>query len=102
VLYGPKSCEPMKQKQAPQAFEEDPTEFITVDLEVYSRRKLSVLARALGQRLSLSYDGGEKGKYFCAFSGGGFFWPTRRRPVTADQQIVALVGLVRTLPPVII
>lgn len=79
-------------------FEDEPTNFITVDLEVYSRRRLTKLATVLTKHLSLHHEGAwGRGLYFAAF--GGIEYRGKRPLKTADQQIVALVRLVRALPP---
>ena len=89
----------MTKARVPEEYEDEPTAFLTVDLEVYSRRRLARLAAVLTKRLSLQYEGKHsKGRYFVAFGDGSLYWTSRRRLTTPDQQIVALVRLIKTLP----
>ena len=89
----------MKKGRVLEEFEDEATHFITVDLEVYSRRRLARLAAVWEKPLSLHYEGKHsKGLYFVAFGGCGIFWRRGRHLKTADEQIMALVRLIRALP----
>jgi hypothetical protein len=90
-----------KRAGAPDDDEDEPTHFITVDLEVYSRRRLAVLAAALGRHLSVHYEGREEPGYYAAtFGGRGFQWVRGRdKCLTPDEEIRGLVRLVKRLPP---
>ena len=98
MLYGPKVLDHMKKPPARLTFEDAPTDFMTVDLEVYSRRRLKPLAEYLSKHLSVHHEGPwGRGLYFAAFGGSGY---KGNRPLrTADQQIAELVRLVRAFPP---
>ena len=99
MLYGPKLVAAMTKMPDRLRFEDEPTDFITVDLEVYSRRRLTKLATALSPYLGLHHEGPwGRGLYFAAFGGAGHRVKYSRSG-TAAQQIEALVRIVRGLPP---
>jgi hypothetical protein len=66
------------------------TEFLNVDLDVYSRSNLEPLAVELGDRVSVLYVGRERGMRSVHLEIAG-------QPAGADEAIRAFVGLVRKL-----
>jgi hypothetical protein len=64
---------------------------MVVDLDVFSRRRLSALAEAFGDRVFVLYEGRWGSRYSAHFELHG--WNQ-----TADQQIRGLVSLIRKLP----
>jgi hypothetical protein len=82
----------LKRKGAKEWVREDGTHFITVDLDVLSRRKLSLLVEGLGRRrVFVLHEGRWGSRYSANVELDG--WNK-----TADQQIQGLVALIRRLP----
>jgi hypothetical protein len=81
----------LKRKKAGEWVQEEGTHFVAVDLDVFSRRRLSALAEALGDRVVALYEGRWGSRYSAHFELHG--WNQ-----TADQQIRGLVSLIRKLP----
>jgi hypothetical protein len=81
--------------------DEEPTHFITVDLEVFSRRSLKALVAALGEKVILLHAGRLGNRYHASMEvadvGGGVTYSGDDRP-TAEQEIRALLDLVDGLP----
>jgi hypothetical protein len=73
---------------------DDEARFMNVDLDVFSRRSLVPLADALGEKVSQMYVGRE-GRHY-----GAHFELAYSYGKDADRLIVALVRLVKGLPPI--
>jgi hypothetical protein len=69
------------------------THFITVDLEVFARTRLTGLADALGESVLVLHEG-RWGSRYCATFELSDSWQ-----LSADQEIRRFVRLVRSLPP---
>jgi hypothetical protein len=63
-----------------------------VDLEVYSKVRLTGLVDAFGKRVGVLYDGRVRSRYFAAFELHGW-------QLTEEQEIRRFVSMVRRLPP---
>ena len=81
----------LKQKKPGEWIREDGTTFRAVDLDVFSRRRLSALVHAFGDRVVVLYEGRWGSRYSAHFELHGC-------NQTADQQIRGLVSLIRKLP----
>jgi hypothetical protein len=81
----------LKQVKPGEWVQEEGTHFMVVDLDVFSRRRLSALAEAFGDRVFVLYEGRWGSRYSAHFELHG--WNQ-----TADQQIRGLVSLIRKLP----
>ena len=81
----------LKQKKPGEWIQEEGTTFRAVDFDVFSRRRLSALAEAFGDRVVVLYEGRWGSRYSAHFELHG--WNQ-----TADQQIRGLVSLIRKLP----
>jgi hypothetical protein len=68
------------------------THVIAVDVEVYSRVRLSTLAHAFGERVFVHYEGRDRSRYLAAFG-------LRDWELTEDHKIRRFVAMVRRLPP---
>jgi hypothetical protein len=77
------------------AHDEEPTHFITVDLEVFSRRRLKPLVAALGEKVIVLHEGRWGPRYHASVNGSGYRRNTR---LTADQEIGELIDLIDALP----
>ena len=64
----------------------------TVDLEIYSRIRLSPLVEAFGERVAVLYDGRVRSRYLAALEVHGW-------QLTEEQEIRRFVSMVRQLPP---
>jgi hypothetical protein len=69
------------------------THFVTVDLDVFSRTRLTELARAFGDSVLVLHEG-RWGSRYCASFELSNSWQ-----LSADQETRRLVSLVRGLPP---
>ena len=69
------------------------THFITVDLDVFSRNRLTGLVQAFGESVLVLHEG-KWGSRYCASFELSNSWQ-----LTADQEIRRFVALVRSLPP---
>jgi hypothetical protein len=81
----------LKEKKPGEWIQEEGTTFRAVDLDVFSRRRLSALAEAFGDRVVVLYEGRWGSRYSAHFELHG--WNQ-----TADQQIRGLVSVIRKLP----
>ena len=63
-----------------------------VDLEVYSKARLSALADAFGERVCVLFEGRAGSRYLAAFE-------LHAWQLTEDQEIRRFVAMVRRLPP---
>jgi len=72
------------------ASDEEATNFLNVDLDIFSKSRLEPLVAAFGDRVEVHYVGREGSRY-CAHLERGF-------PRNADTGIKALAALVRQLP----
>ena len=79
----------MKTKAAG-SFDEEATNFLNVDLDVYSESRLEPLVAAFGDEVSVHYVGREGSRYGAHLELGF--------PRSADTGIKALAALVRRLP----
>lgn len=79
--------------QATAASESEPTSFITVDLDVFSRARLRFLAEALGNSVIVLYEGRWGSRYSANFELADSW------QLTADQEIRRFVRLLEALPP---
>jgi len=69
------------------------THFRTVDLDVYSRARLTGLVEGFGDRMFVLHDGKWGSRYLASFELGNSW------QLSADQEIRRLVALVHRLPP---
>jgi hypothetical protein len=80
--------------------EDEKTHFITVDLDVYSKRRLAALAEGFGQKAMVHYEG-RWGSRYGAFFGSYAAVRTASRPggPTCDEIIQGWAALIKRLPP---
>jgi len=81
----------LKRKNPGHWVQEEGTHFVAVDLDVFSKHKLSALAAALGDRVIVLHEGRWGKRY-----SGHFEWHGWNQ--TADEQIRELVSLISKLP----
>jgi hypothetical protein len=74
--------------------DDEPTHFITVDLEIFSKRKLKALVTALHEKVVVLHEGRWGHRYHASVNGSGYRGNTR---LTADQEIGELLGLIDIL-----
>jgi hypothetical protein len=80
--------------------EEEKTHFITVDLDVYSKRRLKALADGFGDKVMVLYEGPWEGRYSAFFgSYAAVRTPSRPAGPTCDEVIQAWIVLIKRLPP---
>jgi hypothetical protein len=84
---------PKKRKNAARRTCE-PTKYINVDLDIYSRVPLTGLIEAMGDGAFVLYVGGERQKYEAHIELG-----SSHMGMTADRTIIGLTRLVKRLPP---
>jgi hypothetical protein len=72
----------------------EPTRFLNVDLDIYSRVPLKELVDAMGAKAIVLYVGGERQKYEAHLE-----LASRPMGMTADRTILGLTRLVKRLPP---
>jgi hypothetical protein len=80
--------------------EDEKTHFITVDLDVYSKRRLDALAKGFGEKAMVLHEG-RWGRRCCAFFGSYGAVRTPRRPTgpTCDEVIQEWLVLIKRLSP---
>lgn len=71
----------------------EPTSFITVDLDVFSKTRLRALAEALGDSVIVLHEGRWGSRYSAHFELSNSW------NLTADQEIQAFIRLLQTIPP---
>src|SRR6185295_7067807 len=71
----------------------DGTHFRTVDLDIYSRVRLTGLVEAFGDNMLVLHEGKWGSRYLASFELGNSW------QLSADQEIRRLVALVHRLPP---
>jgi hypothetical protein len=75
------------------------TYFITVDLDIYSKRRLARLVEALGDKVTVLHEGRWGSRYSANLEGTS--WRRARGKeirLTADQEIRELIALIKHLP----
>ena len=73
-------------------FDEDATNFLNVDLDIFSKSRLNKLVAAFGDKIMVHYVGRDRSRYSAHFALGYYF------PNTADTAIRAIARLVNDLP----
>jgi hypothetical protein len=71
------------------------THFITIDLDVFSRRRLSGLVAALGETVFALYEGPWKSRYAAILE---LAIPSKMTTMTADGEIRRFISLINALP----
>ena len=71
--------------------QEEGTRFIRVDLDVFSRRRLTALATAFGDRVFLLHEERHGSRYILRCEARGW-------NLTIDQEIRVLIALIKKLP----
>jgi len=72
----------------------EPTKYINVDLDIFSRVPLKELVDAMGEEAFVLYVGGERQKYEAHVE-----LASSHMGMTADRTIIGLTRLVKRLPP---
>lgn len=79
------------KKRAHQPLNDDETYFITVDLDIYSKRRLAPLVEELGRKVVVLHEGRWGSRYSASVELGSS-WNK-----SADQEIRGLISLIRGL-----
>ena len=72
----------------------EPTKYLNVDLDIYSRVPLKELVASMGREVLVLYVGGERQKYEAHLE-----LASSLMDMTADRTIIGLTRLVKRLPP---
>jgi len=78
--------------RAARTFDEEATNFLNVDLDIFSKSRLEKLVAAFGNAISVLYVGREGSRYSAHLELGQYFGKD------ADSEVKALTALVRRLP----
>ena len=78
--------------RAARTSDEEATNFLNVDLDIFSKSRLEKLVAAFGDVISVHYVGREGSRYSAHLELGRYF------PKDADSGVKALTALVRRLP----